>query len=133
MNQDFQIRHESKHYRPCNQYKHHFHRSHHRSLLDGWSVKTTNCSIFIWQPKNVSIFSGPTLHHYFGYLHISRDQNTKLVTTIPLFCHTLYYYTYLNLFIYSFDRRSQSLFYFGNLKLTSQYIISFLPHIDFFA
>ena len=39
MNQDFQIRHESKHYRPCNQYKHHFHRSHHRSLLEGWSVK----------------------------------------------------------------------------------------------
>ena len=39
MNQDFQIRHGSKHYRPCNQYKHHFHRSHHRSLLDGRSVK----------------------------------------------------------------------------------------------
>ena len=39
MNQDFQIRHGSKHYRPCNQYKHHFHRSHHRSLLDGQSVK----------------------------------------------------------------------------------------------
>ena len=39
MNQDFQIRHESKHYRPCNQYKHHFHYSHHRSLLDGRSVK----------------------------------------------------------------------------------------------
>ena len=39
MNQDFQIRHGSKHYRPCNQYKHRFHRSHHRSLLGGWSVK----------------------------------------------------------------------------------------------
>ena len=39
MNQDFQIRHESKHYRPCNQYKHRFHRSHHRSLLGGRSVK----------------------------------------------------------------------------------------------
>ena len=39
MNQDFQIRHESKHYRPCNQYKHHFHHSHHRSLLGGRSVK----------------------------------------------------------------------------------------------
>ena len=39
MNQDFQIRHESKHYRPCNQYKHRFHYSHHRSLLGGWSVK----------------------------------------------------------------------------------------------
>ena len=38
MNQDFQIRHGSKHYRPCNQYKHHFHRSHHRSILGGWSV-----------------------------------------------------------------------------------------------
>ena len=38
MNQDFQIRHESKHYRPCNQYEHQFHRSHHRSLLDGRSV-----------------------------------------------------------------------------------------------
>ena len=39
MNQDFQIRHESKHYRPCNQYKHCFHYSHHRSLLGGRSVK----------------------------------------------------------------------------------------------
>ena len=39
MNQDFQIRHGSKHYRPCNQYKHRFHRSHHRSLLGGRSVK----------------------------------------------------------------------------------------------
>ena len=39
MNQDFQIRHESKHYRPCNQYKHRFHYSHHRSLLGGRSVK----------------------------------------------------------------------------------------------
>ena len=39
MNQDFQIRHESKHYRPCNQYKYRFHRSHHRSLLGGRSVK----------------------------------------------------------------------------------------------
>ena len=39
MNQDFQIRHGSKHYRPCNQYKHRFHRSHHRSLLGGQSVK----------------------------------------------------------------------------------------------
>ena len=38
MNQDFQIRHESKHYRPCNQYKHRFHYSHHRSLLGGRSV-----------------------------------------------------------------------------------------------
>ena len=38
MNQDFQIRHGSKHYRPCNQYKHRFHRSHHRSLLGGQSV-----------------------------------------------------------------------------------------------
>ena len=40
MNQDFQIRHGSKHYRPCNQYKHRFHYSHHRSLLGGWSVKS---------------------------------------------------------------------------------------------
>ena len=39
MNQDFQIRHGSKHYRPCNKYKHRFHRSHHRSLLGGRSVK----------------------------------------------------------------------------------------------
>ena len=39
MNQDFQIRHGSKHYRPCNQYKHRFHYSHHRSLLGGRSVK----------------------------------------------------------------------------------------------
>ena len=38
MNQNFQIRHESKHYRPCNQYKHRFHCSHHRSLLGGRSV-----------------------------------------------------------------------------------------------
>ena len=45
MNQDFQIRHESKHYRPCNQYKHRFHYSHHRSLLGGRSVKQ---GTFVW-------------------------------------------------------------------------------------
>ena len=44
MNQDFQIRHESKHYRPCNQYKHRFHYSHHRSLLGGWSVNESYSS-----------------------------------------------------------------------------------------
>ena len=50
MNQDFQIRHESKHYRPCNQYKHHFHRSHHRSLLDGRSVKIFKLFIILFYP-----------------------------------------------------------------------------------
>ena len=49
MNQDFQIGHESKHYSPCNQYKHHFHRSHHRSLLGGWSVKVITSLIGITQ------------------------------------------------------------------------------------
>ena len=47
MNQDFQIRHESKHYRPCNQYKHRFHRSHHRSLLGGWSVNDKGFIVFV--------------------------------------------------------------------------------------
>ena len=46
MNQDFQIRHESKHYRPCNQYKHRFHYSHHRSLLGRRSVKVLWLSSF---------------------------------------------------------------------------------------
>ena len=59
MNQDFQIRHESKHYRPCNQYKHRFHYSHHRSLLGGWSVKYVRAlKAFCGKcPKRFSYFS----------------------------------------------------------------------------
>ena len=51
MNQDFQIRHGSKHYRPCNQYKHRFHYSHHRSLLGGRSVKRCFCLKY-WAKNN---------------------------------------------------------------------------------
>ena len=85
MNQDFQIRHESKHYRPCNQYKHHFHRSHHRSLLDGRSVKVNECSNDLTYSmvtrKRLLLSSVESAPSFYIVIHSSQTGDTVLKNT----------------------------------------------------
>ena len=85
MNQDVQIRHESKHYRPCNQYKHHFHHSHHRSLLDGRSVKVNECSNDLTYSmvtrKRLLLSSVESAPSFYIVIHSSQTGDTVLKNT----------------------------------------------------
>ena len=86
MNQDFQIRHGSKHYRPCNQYKHRFHYSHHRSLLGGRSVKSYEPMVywkFVWSfMKQWS----RACDRYFFCITVCKPQNDEKIPAYGMAC-----------------------------------------------